>query len=68
MLEAMKKKTYMKPTIRTVQIQHWQAMLQSSPVTSINSGDTGIKYGGVSNGAARVKQGDYDVWDDDWSE
>ena len=69
MLEAMKKKIYQQPNIRVVQVQHQQALLQSSPVTHINSGDTGIGYGGGSGDGARVKgQGDDSFWDSDWSE
>ena len=69
MLEAMKKKIYQRPAVRAVQVQHQWALLQSSPVTHISSGDTGIGYGGGCSDGARVKgQGDDSFWDSGWSE
>ena len=39
----MIKKEYMKPTVKVVQLQHRTMILAgSSPVRSVNAGDTGI--------------------------
>ena len=44
-------------------------ILDTSPVKSISSESTGLRYGGGNTGAARVKDATeaYDVWQDDWS-
>jgi len=60
------KKTYQKPEVKAVRVQHTR-MLCNSPVTNISS-NANINYGGGSNTeAARVKQNDYNVWNDDWN-
>ena len=63
------KKNYMKPETTVVSVaSHGHILDGASPVTSISSNAT-MNYGGGSNSSARVKErGDYNVWDDDWSE
>ena len=51
----MKKQTYQKPEMRVVLLQHQQTLLAGS-VDSVNSGDTGIGFGGGGNGPARARQ------------
>jgi hypothetical protein len=67
----MKKKVYQQPTMTVVKLQQKTALLSDS-VHSLSTnltGDDAINYNGQgSNGDARVKQGgEYNVWDDDWS-
>ena len=59
--EAMKKQTYQKPELRVVKIQQTR-MLCLSGVTDVNSGDTGITYGGGKSSVARSRG---DSWFDD---
>ena len=65
------KRGYLKPAMRVVKIQHRVSILNGS-VRSVNTNLTGgdaVNYGGAGHGSARVKQGgDYNVWDDDWSQ
>ena len=54
-----------------VKVQQKTALLINSVTsvsTNLSDGDAIIYNGGGSNVDARVKQGgDYNVWDDDWS-
>ena len=63
------KKHYMNPEVSVVNVEPHAHILDGSPVRSISSESTGLRYGGGSNTSARVKdQGEvYNVWDDDWS-
>ena len=61
------KKNYMKPEQRMVVLQHRTMLLQASPVTSV-SNNAEMNYGGGSTGSARVKENNYNVWDDNWAE
>ena len=64
------KKEYLAPALLVVEVQMEQSMLQAvSPFTSVST-NADLNYGGgSSNQAARVKErGDYNVWNDDWSE
>lgn len=62
------KTVYQKPTMNVVQIQHQSHILAGSAgsVKSLNSGDTGITYGGGGSGPAHSRSND--DWDDDWDE
>ena len=60
----MKKKDYMKPVQRTVRIEHQHIICTSDPVRNIDSGDTGIGYGGGGSSPNRARQ--HSAWDDDW--
>ena len=67
------KKVYLQPTMTVVKLQQKTALLQSSSVhslsTNLTDGDAIIYNGQGSSDDARVKQGgDYNVWDDNWSE
>ena len=63
----MNKKEYQKPAMRIVRIQHkFQILAGSNPVSSVNSGDTGIGYGGGGSGPAHARG--FGGWDDDWDE
>ena len=65
------KRDYLKPTMRVVKLQHSSLICQSvhSLSTNLTDGDAIIYNGDGSNVDARVKQGgDYNVWDDNWSE
>ena len=58
------KNIYQTPMMTEVQLQHTSLICQI--VTSIEN-DVGINYGGGSSTEdARVKQCDYNVWDDVW--
>ena len=61
----MNKKDYQKPTMDVVKIQH-QAHLLAGSIDSVNSGDTGIGYGGSGNGSAHAPgfSGDWDDWNE----
>jgi len=59
------KRVYQKPDMTVVRIQQ-HSIICTSPVTSVNSGDAGITYGGGNNEDARVKSNTVD-WDD-WGE
>lgn len=60
------KKEYIKPDMRVVRIEHQQIICTSDLVSNVNSGDTGIGYGGGGSGPNRARQ--HSVWDDDWSD
>ena len=66
----MKKKVYQQPTMTVVALRSKACLLQNSVhslSTNLSDGDA-IIYNGGSDGDARVKQGgEYNVWDDDWS-
>lgn len=66
------KRDYLKPTTLVVELRHKTCLLQSSVTrvsTNLTSGDAIIYNGQGSSVDARVKEGgDYNVWDDDWSE
>ena len=67
----MKKKVYQQPTMTVVALRSKSCLLQSSVnrvSTNLTDGDAIIYSGEGSSVDARVKQGgDYNVWDDDWS-
>ena len=53
--------------MRIVRIQHkFQILAGSNPVSSVNSGDTGIGFGGGGSGPAHARG--FGGWDDDWDE
>ena len=56
----------MKPALRVVRIQQ-KCQILSGSVTSVESGDTGIGYGGGGNGPARAPRRSGIDWDD-WDE
>ena len=64
----MNKKDYQKPAMRVVLLQHQQHLLAGSDVTNVNSGDTGIGYGGGGSGPARARQFNGGIDWDDWDE
>ena len=57
------KKNYMKPALRVVRIQQ-KCKILSGSVTSVQSGDTGIGYGGPGSGPARARSNGGIDWDD----
>ena len=59
----MKKQTYQKPAMQVVLLQHQQTLLAGS-VDSVNSGDTGIGFGGGDSGPARARSNGGIDWDD----
>ena len=63
------KKSYLHPATIVVRVGIEQMVAESvhSVCTNLGSNAT-ISYGGGSNGAARVKDAGYSVWDEDWSE
>ena len=63
------KKIYLTPVLHIISVEPHAHILDASNVRTVNTGSTGITYGGGSNQAARVKDnGGYNVWDDDWNE
>ena len=61
------KKTYMKPEIDPVVMQHTNIICGS--ITRINGdggGDTGIGYGGKSEENEEFLVKDHNVWNDEW--
>lgn len=60
------KKNYMKPALRVVRIQQ-KCQILSGSIRSVESGDTGIGYGGGGNGPARAPRRSGIDWDD-WDE
>ena len=60
----MKKKAYMKPTMRVVKMQHQGIICTSDPVRSVDGGDTGIDYGGGGSGPARARSFGGIDWDE----
>ena len=59
----MIKKDYQKPTMKVVLLQH-RTMLLSGSITDVNSGDTGIGFGGEGSGPARARSNGGIDWDD----
>ena len=59
------KKEYQKPAMRIERIEHAQMLCGS--ITEVESGDTGIGYGGGGSGPARARQHGGIEWDD-WDE
>ena len=57
------KKNYMKPALRVVRIQQ-KCKILSGSVTSVQSGDTGIGYGGPGSGPARARSNGGIDWDE----
>ena len=60
----MKKKDYQQPEMRVVKIQHQYQLLANS-VTDVDSGDTGIGFGGGGSSGGRAPGF---VGFDDWGE
>ena len=59
------KKNYQKPDMRAVKILHQQHLLAGSgEVADVDSGDTGIGFGGGSSGGAKAR-GDSGWFDDE---
>ena len=56
------KKTYLKPTMMVVKLQH-QGIICTSEVRGVTS-DAGIGYGGGGRGSARVRGREEVDWDD----
>lgn len=63
----MIKNIYQKPAMQVVLLQHQQTLLAGS-VDSVNSGDTGIGFGGGGSGPARARQFNGGIDWDDWDE
>ena len=63
----MIKNIYQKPAMQVVMLQHQQTLLAGS-VDSVNSGDTGIRFGGGGSGPARARQFNGGIDWDDWDE
>ena len=57
----MEKKAYENPAMRVVKIQQQHIICGSNPVSSVNSGVTGIGFGGGGSVPARARQ--RSVWD-----
>ena len=60
------KKTYEKPAMTVVQLQHQCNILSGSDVTT-TSGNAGLQYRGGGSGPARARQHGGIDWDD-WDE
>jgi hypothetical protein len=58
------KKTYVKPAVDVVEYGMTQIICSSNQVKSVDSGDTGLKYGGGGSGGARSKDRG-GIWDED---
>ena len=58
------KKTYIKPSMFAVTLQHQDRILQS--VSQIDGGDTGIGGGGDGTGMEGDVKGSKNIWDDEW--
>jgi len=56
------KKTYLKPTMQVVTLQH-QSIICTSDVRGVD-GNAGIRYGGGGRGSARVRGREEVDWDD----
>ena len=57
------KKTYLKPTMMVVKLQHQGIICTSDVIRGVNS-DAGIGYGGGGRGSARVRGREEVDWDD----
>jgi len=61
------KKNYLTPVLSAVNVAaHGHILDGGSPVHTFNN-NAEMNYGGGSTNAARVKQDDYNVWNDDWN-
>lgn len=61
------KKTYIKPSMFAVMLQHQDRILQS--VSQIDGGDTGIgngDNGGNGSGLGADVKGSKNIWDEEW--
>ena len=64
----VKKNMYVQPATTMVSMVP-ETLIAQTQVREVQSNATGINYGGGSNSSARVKErGDYNVWNEDWSE
>lgn len=57
------KKSYLEPETTIVKMRHALLMNSQNQVKGINSGDTGINYGGAGTEGGRSR-GIWDRWDD----
>ena len=57
----MNKKNYQNPSMIIMHMQP-QGLICGTPVRNVESGSTGIKYGGGNSGEARSRG--FDDWDD----
>ena len=57
------KKDYMNPPMNVVKIRQAQMLCSSPVVNNVDSGDTGIRFGGGGNGSDRSRGSD--DWDDE---
>ncbi len=58
------KKTYIKPSMFAVMLQHQDRILQS--VSQVDGGDTGIGGGGDGSGLGGDVKASKSIWDDEW--
>ena len=60
------KKNYQKPSMKVIKIQHQGIICTSGTVTNVESGDTGIGFGGGGSGPSRARSfGGWDDWDEE---
>lgn len=57
-------KTYIKPNMRVVTLQHHSIICQSGRVGALSNSDD-IGYGGGGSGDSYTKESE-SVWDDEW--
>ena len=57
-------KTYIKPNITVVTLQHHSIICQSRGVSTLRNSE-GIGYGGGGSGDSYTKESE-SVWDDEW--
>lgn len=57
-------KTYIKPNMTVVRLQHHSIICQSGRARALSNSD-GIGYGGGGSGDAYTKESET-VWDDEW--
>ena len=58
------KKNYVKPAMQVVEMAVQQMLAGSNPQATGIGGNSGLGWGGGSNGAARGRESD--DWDDEW--
>ena len=58
------KKNYVKPAMQVVEMAVQQMLAASGDKATGISGNSGLGFGGGSNGAARGRESD--DWDDEW--
>ena len=58
------KRTYRKPTMLMVKLQHRTGILTGSNDVNNVDGNGNLGYGGEGDGPARVKT--HNVWDEEW--